>query len=348
MIARHTAAQLLAIPPQFPERLFTGEASTAELEYRRLAAQWHPDRCGDPQANAVFAHVRALYEEARNRLAGGTWEAHDVRRFTAKNGRRYEFRHVRRHEIDAGEMLIGRTAVGFVLPANNADLMAQAQRVLTRFPYADERMREQVGPALPSLPPTGQFETAAARVMVLSKPADMLLLRDVLAHYGGRLDARHVAWIISGALNLACYLQYAGLVHNAISPDTYFISPRRHVGALLGGWWYACRAGQRLLALPARTVQYAPSDLLVRKVADFRTDLELVRAMGRELLGDVTGLRLTREKAAPEAMIQWLRLPASADAIDEYRVWQRQVLQDSFGARRFVEMAISHSDVYQS
>jgi hypothetical protein len=81
--------------------------------------------------------------------------------------------------------------------------------------------------------------------------------------------------------------------------------------------------------------------------ADFRTDLELVRAIGRELLGDITGVRLARDSAAPRAMIDWLRLPASDDPIEEYRTWRTQVLHDSFGARRFVELPLTQSDIYR-
>jgi hypothetical protein len=81
--------------------------------------------------------------------------------------------------------------------------------------------------------------------------------------------------------------------------------------------------------------------------ADLRTDLELVRAIGRALLGDITGVRLARERGTPPAMIDWLRLPASADPIEEYRTWRTQVLHDSFGARRFVELPLTQSDIYR-
>lgn len=342
----HDADRLLAIPPEAPERLFTGRADEAEREYRRLAARWHPDRCRDPRANAVLAHVHAIYAQACSRLAAGTWEEPGLKRFAAKDGRRFEVRYLKRHELEIGELYLGRSAMTYVLPHEHADLAAQACRKLAVMRYANELMRRQVAPALPATHPLARFTTADAEVIVWSKPEEMLLLRDVLAHAGGKLDARHVAWIISGALNLACYLQYAGLTHNAISPDTYCISPARHTGMLAGGWWYACSVGQSLAALPARAIEYGPYDLLRHKKADPGTDLELIRAMGRELLGDISGMRLPHEKAAPQAMLEWLRLPASNDAAEEYRIWQQDILKESFGARRFVEMKLSHGDIY--
>lgn len=341
-----SAEQLLRIPLTEPERLFAPGLREAELEFRRMASKWHPDRCTDPRANHVFAHVKALHEEAQRRLHNHTWNTPGLKRFTADDDRVFEIRYARRHEFELGEAYVGRTAVAYALPRAQADMMTQARRSFGQFVYADLRMREQIAPSLPTLPVAGLFETAEASVMVLSKSPEMLLLRDVLACCGDRMEARHVAWIISTALNLACYLQYAGLTHNAISPDTYFISPRLHGGALYGGWWYACRAGHRMRAAPERTLEYGPYNLMRNKIADSRTDLELIRAMGRELLGDVSGVRLTRDKAAPVAMIKWLRLPASADAVTEYQTWQRQVLKDSFGARRFTKLEISHGDIY--
>jgi hypothetical protein len=342
----HDADQLLAIPPEAPERLFTGKHEEAEHEYRRLAARWHPDRCRDPRANAVLAHVHAIYAEARSRLAAGTWEEPGLKRFAAKDGRRFEVRYLKRHELEIGELYLGRSNLTCALPLAHADLAAQACRKLAVMRYGNEAMRRQIAPALPATHPLARFTTVDAEVIVWSKPDDMLLLRDVLIHAGGKIDARHVAWIISGALNLACYLQYAGLTHNGISPDTWCISPARHAGMLAGGWWYACAVGHQLTALPARAVEYGPYDLTRNRKADARTDLELIRAMGRELLGDISGASLARERAAPQAMIDWLRLPASNDAAAEYRIWQQQILKDSFGARRFVEMNLTHSDIY--
>jgi hypothetical protein len=175
---------------------------------------------------------------------------------------------------------------------------------------------------------------------------EVLVLGEVLVDAGGRLDPRHVAWIVSALLNVCCYLQYAGLVHNALSPDTCFIAPPDHTVSVLGGWWYAAPAGERMTAAPAATIAWGPHHLLASGRADMRTDLELVRAIGRELLGDVSGVRLARTGAAPAALIDWLRLPASSDPIEDYRTWRTRVLPDSFGARRFVELPLTQSDIY--
>jgi len=341
-LADLTAATLLAIPAAEPRRLFSGDADEVKKAYRLLAMKWHPDRSADPRAHAVFLHIGYLYEQAAQHTAA----AHGPLQQRALDGRTYEINYLRRHQFELGSLYVGTTVAAFVVDAGHADLVERAERTIKGLDYASEKMRQQIAPHLPAYPFAGAFRTADAHVIVMRKAPDALLLRDVLDHFGGRLDARHVAWIVSSLLNLCCYFQYAGIAHNAVSLDTCFMSPREHSVALLGGWWYAARLGERMLAAPAATVDWAPHGLLASKRADIRTDLELVRALGRALLGDISGMRLQRERAAPPAMIDWLRLPASGDPIEEYRTWRTQVLHDSFGARRFAELPLTQSDIY--
>jgi len=342
-----TAAALLAIPDDCPERLFAGSAADVRHDYRRLAMQWHPDRCRDPDAHAVFQHIRRLYEAAAHRMTRGDWAPRRPLTLTAIDGRTYEINYLRRHPFELGTMYVASTVVAFVIDDAHADLVRRAEHAIAGLRYADDGMRRQIASHLPTCPFAGAFRTDAAHVIVMRKRPDLLLLRAVLEHFSGRLDPRHVAWVVSSLLNLCCYFQYAGITHNALSLDTCFMSPTGHSVAVLGGWWYAARTGERMVAAPAGTIAWAAHDLMDTGRADLRTDLELVRAIGRELLGDITGVRLARESAAPRAMIDWLRLPALDDPIEEYRTWRTQVLHDSFGARRFVELPLTQSDIYR-
>jgi hypothetical protein len=196
------------------------------------------------------------------------------------------------------------------------------------------------------MPVLSEFATETAHVVVMKKTADVLSLRDVLTHFKGRIDERHVAWMMSALLNIACYWQYAGIAHNAVSLDTCFISPKHHTVLVLGGWWYSRPIGGKMIAAPSHTINYAPHDLLTKKVADIRTDLEMIKALGRQLLGDVTGMRLASDKSVPQPMARWLKQAASDNAVDEYRIWKKKILHDSFDDRRFVELAVTSNDIY--
>jgi len=342
-----SAAALLAIPEDRPERLFKGGVDDVKKAYRQLAMKWHPDRNRDPGAAAVFQHIGRMAEKAEERLALGDWPGKGTLRLAALDGKAYEITYLRRHRFELGTMYVASSVVAFEVDRAHADLVQNAERAIEDLQYADDRMRAQIAPHLPGFPFAGAFQTASAYVIVMRKTPDLLLLRDVLDHFDARLDPRHVAWIVSSLLNLCCYFQHARITHNALSPDTCFISPLEHSVAVLGGWWYAAASGERMVAAPAHTLEWAPHDLLATRRADVRTDLELVRAIGRELLGDVTGTRLGRESSAKQAMINWLRLPASDNAIEEYRTWREQVLHDSFGARRFAELPLTQSDIYR-
>ena len=339
-----SAEALLAIRPTEPERLFTGEEAVAHREFRVLAARWHPDRCPDAGTTGVFQHVNRLYDVAVRKLRGGIWQTPGLLVLRATDGATYKIRYRKERAFELGRLFVGREIVAYVIENDHADLFDSALQIIGRLPCADPRMAAEIGRHLPEV--VRHFDTAEGRVLVLRKSADQVLLRDLLDRCGGRMDARHVAWIISSLLNLACYLDFARLAHNAILSNAVFISPQQHSGALLGGWWYTVRQGQPLRAAPAATVQYAPPDAIARKRGDLRTDLELVRAVGRELLGDMTGARLARDKAAPQPMLDWLRLPTSGSPVHDYQTWQRQALKASFGERRFVKLNLSTTDLY--
>lgn len=342
-----SASALLAMPEDRPERLFEGSLDEIKKAYRQLAMKWHPDRSGDPRALAVFQHIGRIYESAEQRIALGDWPGRGTVTLAAVDGKVYEINYLRRHRFELGSLYLAGSVAAFVVERGHADLVRHAERTIQGLRFVDARMRAQVAGFLPAYPFAGSFQTADAWVIVMRKTPRLLLLRDVLEHFHGRLDPRHVAWVVSSLLNLCCYFQHAGITHNALSLDTCFMSPTEHGVAILGGWWYAAGMGEPMLAAPAATLDWAPHDLLVSRRADIRTDLELVRAIGRELLGDITGTRLARDSGAPAAMIDWLRLPASSDPIDEYRTWRTRVLHDSFGARRFAELPLTQSDIYR-
>ena len=339
-----SAEALLAIRPSEPERLFTGDETTAKQEFRALVSLWHPDRCPAAETTAVFQHINRLYDAAVRKLRGGIWQTPGLLVLRATDGATYKIRYRKERAFELGRLFVGGEIVAYVVAKEHADLFQNALRIIGRLPCADARMAAEVQRCLPEI--VRHFETDEGRVLVLRKTPDLVLLRDLLDRCGGRLDARHVAWIVSSLLNLACYLDYARLAHNAILADTWFVSPPQHAGALIGGWWYAVRQGERMRAAPAATVQYAPFEVMDRRRGDIRTDLELIRTLGRELLGDATGLRLEREKAAPRPMLDWLRLPAGNSALHDYQIWMNRVLKDSFGKRRFVKLDISAEDLY--
>ncbi|WP_052119870.1 J domain-containing protein [Inquilinus limosus] len=270
-----TAEDILGIAEDTPGRLFTGDPDAARREYHALAIRWHPDRCGEIEAGRVFRHVAALYRAAGRRLRDRAWRTPGVVEFEDEEGRRFRLRFLRQKGFELGEMYIGRRTIAFAVAHQHRDLFDNALGAIGSFTFGSDRMRDEIARCQPET--VRHLRTADRLVLVVRNPPDMVLLEDLVAHLGGTIDPRHAAWIVSSLENLACYLGYAGIVHNAIGPATCFVSSAAHVCALLGGWWYAARVGRPLVAVPARTIDQGPADLARTGIGDPRTDLYLIR-----------------------------------------------------------------------
>jgi len=243
------------------------------------------------------------------------------------------------YSFELGEMYINQENVVFSLNKDHYDLFDNAKKMINGLKYKSDSMEAEISKYLPAV--VLDFETETELVMIVKKPPDLILLKDVLAYFGGRLDPKHTAWILSSIYNILCYFKLEDIIHNDISLNTYFISPKFHSGAILGGWWYSSKTGAKLVAVPGRTYNLLPSDIKSSKISDSRVDLDLLRAVGRELLGDPTGANI----AAPEAMKVWLMGASSGDSFGEYSTWGSTVINESFGGRFFTDMELDPNKI---
>ena len=327
------ANMLLDVPLDAPSRLFPQDPTEAERVWRTLARQWHPDRSCHPRAKAVFAHLNALRQRASAWRSEGRWEVDNTLTLHCTDGKTRRLRYLKRHFTDLGENLIAHNLFTSLTRVTHADLAERESRAIAHLTFADTRMAQEMLPWLPS--EMARFQTRGHHALLLSKAPHMLLLADLLAHYGGTLDARHVGWIVSGMLHVACYLEWAGLAHHAIGPETWLVSPERHSGTLVGGWGYATDIGTRLKAVPARTFNAAPSIWKTAKIATSAMDRELIKLTGREMSRD----------DMPDPLADWLTRPPMAHAIDDYQSW-KNALRDAFGRPRFVKLTTTPDVVY--
>jgi len=338
-----TASQILAIAPTEPERLFSGDPASLRYEFAVLAKRWHPDRNGSSDAAKVLERVVVLHDAAKRKLALGKWRPPGVIRIDTTASKSFVLQIKRCHEFELGEMAIAVNRVAFMVEKEHALLFENGLRRIRDIRYPDARVRADLAKFMPDV--QGVYETTAHHVAIIAKTEDVVLLKDLVAHSGGQLPPKHSAWVVSSLLNLACFFEVTGLTHNAIAPETVFVTAKNHAAYLLGGWWYAAPAGSRITLLPETNYALMPRPMAASKRADIRLDLESIRAVGRTILGDSTGLGLIGRSDLPKPMTRFLRLPSSGSAIEDYRAW-RQALKDSFGPRRFMELPFSSSDVY--
>ncbi len=327
------ASEILAI--KSPGMLFN--AMSIDADYKQLAKEWHPDISKDPLAPDVFIYIKKLYEAAKEDVRNGIWKFSDnIHLKDTTSSRTYQISYKTHHSFELGDCYISDTIIAYIISPQYKDLVENATKTIKAFKFSSDKMKIEVAKYLPQI--IKEFQTSVDHVIIIRKTPDLLLLSDIIDKISIIKDKdRHVAWIISTLLNLNCYLEYAGIAHNNISLDTYFISPKFHSGALLGGWWYASQIGSRIRAVPPSTYKLLPPKVMTSKIADGSVNQELVRALGRELLGNVVGIKL--KGSAPDPMVDWLRTSFSGTAFEDYKTWG-EVLTKSFRKRRFVEMEI--------
>ena len=324
-----------------PGLLFTG-LNTLDQEYKSLAKKWHPDKHGcTKEASDVMANINILYAKAKELAASGSWFGPNNIVVTDINNKQHSISFKVKHTFELGSMYIGNNIIVYAVKKEFEDLFDNAVKVINSFKYSTKEMEEEFARCLPKILDT--FQTKEILYLVVSKTPDVFLLKDILNHFSGRMDGRHVAWIINRLYNILCYTDHLGLSHNAISLDTYFISPEFHSGLLLGGWWYAVPHGAKLISVPSTTYELLPPVVKSSKVGHISTDLELIRALGRELLGDRNGTKLlSLNEATLGPIINWLRGVASSTSnkvVTDYTKWEEVLLQ-VFGPRKFVKLKI--------
>ncbi len=334
------ADRLLAI--QEPEQLFT-DPGTLASEFRALARRWHPDTQDEPRAVAVFAHLAELRDRGLRTWATGLWDAGDTLWFREGTDVPQTLPVRSRRRFELGREFVCSDCLATWVDGPCEDFLRQADQMTRTCRFSNTRMQAAFEDALPRLRAAVSLPDGS-HVLIQELAPDLIRLRDLLAWLRGPLDGRHTAWIVSGLLNLACYLEHAELTHNDLSLDTCFVSPVRHFVALPGAWWFGAVEGSPLLGVPSRTLAQMPPWLAASGHAHRVLDLEQIRAVARELLGDATGQRFP--SVTPEAMATWSRLATSGSAREDYREWMQEVLPESYGARRFVALEITPEQVY--
>jgi hypothetical protein len=332
------AVSILAIPLDQPELLFKNPAKLKD-EWKALLKKWAPRRSDDDPS--IAAHINALYQKAEVKIAAGLWETPGLWTLQGRE-EEYNIRYLRKHEFELGRLYIARERVFFAVRADHVDLFRNGVNRIKGLAFGSDKMRESFQRCVPTI--EREVVTADTCLLVVRKAPDLILLRDVMTHLKGAIDPRHVAWIQNRCHNMGVYLDWQGLVHGAIGPDTVWVDPTHHSVALLGGWWYARHIGEPIKYLPAWAHAVAPPETKRDKMATAKLDQELIRAQGRELLGDRGGTRMT----GPEPMRQFVRMPSGGTALDGLHDWDAKVLPAAFGPKKFVPWPLTADQVYPS
>ncbi len=324
-----------------PELLFSkGDVVTIEKEYKSLARTHHPDVSGEVNAHDIFAHIGKLRAEAIEKAERGVWEIPGICTFKDSYGREYRIKYQYRFYSAFGRAYVSGTVVAFFIDKQYKNQYTNAKRRIKNLSFSSDRMRKEFSRYLPHIKYEGQTEDAY--VLILNKTVDVVPLRGIKLLYGGSVDPKHVAWIMSSLHNMLCYLNWSQIVHTDINLDTYFVSYKHHTGVLLGGWWYSTDTDADLKIVSKHTYNNMSPILRRDKVATTAIDVGLIRSIGRELMGDFLSKKKHPELAP---MIDWMLLTNRATPIEQFQQWG-EVLTETFGKRKFIKMKATNKEIY--
>lgn len=325
-----TATEILS--KTTPEELFT-KPELVEDEYRSLAKAWHPDRCKDPQADAVFAHINGMRDKALDKVELNIWGTKLYKKLVGADKTSIILRYKRAYSFELGEIMLADNNLFYLIDRKYKSMSDRFGHLNLKFPKGKEDEFKLY------LPQNVQHRNLADGniLVIIKKNDDIVLLKDLI-EYNNKTPIpewpRHAAWIMSTLHNMCCYLTWAGIAHNAITTSSYFICPGYHTGLLLGSWFYWTRTGMIMQALPKETYNL----MLDKKDKEASTTLDLnsIRAIGRAML----------TKDCPKPMRDWFMHPSSGNAMEDYNVWDKTVLKDSFGKKKFVKLDVTAKQIY--
>lgn len=320
------------------EEIFVNDKSKSKELYRELARKFHPDVYKGPSSSEVFTKINELYGEATSKLEKGIWNEKDVLLIEDLKGKKRKLKYLRAYDFELGKFYIARSHIIYILKSSAKKYLDNAVKVLGNLTYADSQMEKEFKRYFPEIVENFEMKTGEF-CLVLKKDKDVFLLEDLDTFYkkqGKKIDPKHLAWIVSRLMNLACFLKFNNLVHNGISMNNCFVSPSQHTIMLYGGWWYCVPVGEKMIGTQKQIFDLMPVKEKAEKVASYKTDLESVRHIGRTM----------NQVDVPKPFYEWLSKASGTNAMKEFDSWNKALL-DSFGKRAFVELDVTEKNIYE-
>lgn len=340
-----TADQILAISPSSYDKLFT--IDNLKLELSRLRRLWHPDVCKHPRATDVFSHISAIFTSAESAKESNTWKGKAFFEWTNKDsGKKFKLDYLTRKEFELGFRYLSHGYILYMIKSEFSDLFDNGLKFIKELKYDSDRMKVEFSRFVPQIIQSNTLEDGS-RVVLMKKTHDIVPLRDLLDHLGGKIPHRHVAWMINRLYNLCVFFNHNRICHAGLTLDNIFVDPIKHGIMIYGGWWYASVIGYQISKVPAELLPFYPNELKSTKQTSSKVDTTVVKAIGIQLLGDSTGTgsKLFSDKNIPPELIRSLQVPPSGRPLEVFRNWH-DILMKCYGKREFVEFNVNPREIY--
>ena len=242
----------------------------AQANYRKYAKLIHPDVVGDklrPRAEIAFAKLSGAYELLNGKKITpaatviGKWVVGDA----IAKGDLCDLYHAQNSESVHGVFKIARSP-------KDVDLMEQERYALKTLHAA--KGADNYGKYLPMLLDT--LDASGRRVNVITA-ADGLTLAAIHEYYAGRVDFRHVVWMVNRALSVLGYAHRYGIIHGAVLPEHLIYGPVSHSLKLVD-WCYSVttESKKHIPAIVKERKDFYPAEIFRKAPAHSATDIYML------------------------------------------------------------------------
>lgn len=324
--------------------LYSNDIIRCREEYKELAKVWHPDMNSEDTSD-VFAMINKLYGEAQELFSKEMWEKEGCIWFTSNTGKKIQISPLMERSFELGRFYVCNNHIIYLFNEDKEKYFKNAVEKIEGLRFADIRMEKEFSCAVPSIHTKGRLKSGEY-FLVIKKEENEYPLSCILEFFKGKVPDRHVAWITSRLCNIACYLKYSDLVHNGISVENCFISPKRHSIRLAGGWWYTVAPGMKMLGTTKEIFNIMPVAAKTAKTADLATDMESIKLLLRRLLGEENCRRLSLDTSIPKAFVDFVTSGSGDNAFEEMEKWD-ETLKKSYGKRKFIKLVVDKNQIYK-
>lgn len=337
-----TANQILKA--EKPGDIFTNDSKKIRTEYRNLVKKYHPDACKRADADDILQKLTELYNEGCRAIEENTWEKSNFVRISKAGSGAVEITFQTVKTFELGTAYVCNTHVIYLFDKGKKKYGENMVKRIKGLKYRDSEMEKVFKRCMPAIHTT--FDTSDGRYcVVLNKTEDVFPLSDVLSYLGGKMDPRHIAWCMSRLHNLSCFLKYNRTVLNGFTVDNCFVSPKYHSICLFGGWWYAAGEKESMTGTAKEIFDVMPVTSKTSKTAEYTTDLESIKLIGRKLAGNANSRILKAEGSIPAQILDFITEGSGKDPVKEFQKWDR-ALNGAYGTRKFVPLNITKKNLY--
>lgn len=316
--------ETLLNPSTKPGDLFP-QSSKEEIRkmYKMYCLIYHPDVCKDPRAGDAFAKLTMLYNMALKNLDRDSWEKTNYIEFHLTTGKTIQITYQFHSTFELGEYYVTSTKIIYVFDFSKKKYYNNYKK---KIKYANAQMKKVFARLVPDI--VKECDTSTQHLIIINKPSNAYPLKCLIENYfDNNIPDKHLAWMISRLMNLACFLKYNGLVSNGIDVENLFVAPDEHSLFLFGGWWYTVPEDQKMIGTTKGIYDVMSPKVKADKVASSTTDVESIKAFGRKYL----------QVGAPAQFKDFLNSGSSTDTFAEMGKWDK-ALVESYGKRKFIKL----------